>query len=152
MLNRPTPPFVIALFFFAILFMIILSANAQLPPPTLTCKGTEACVRWAPSAGWNNGPGKPITPYAAGVVVSYNVYSYTVAKPARVLRAVTQGTEVKITGLAPGETKFVVKVLASTTTSVSDDSPIASKIIRLAAPTDGKIERPTDGGIENSKP
>lgn len=146
---RLTPPFVIAMIFFAMVFLIILTSSARAQVFTHTCKGTEMCFAWTKVDTYADK-----TPIPAGKVVRYSVFSVGDA----VQRAQTTELDVKITGLAPGNRCLVViaQVLGDGPSHAADDpgpqsdpTPNRCKMIKLPAPTDGKIESPTDGAIEN---
>lgn len=108
---------------------------------TLTCTSSQACVAWRAAPGWSDG-----TPFAAGTQVSYNVYSQ-MGNQVPVLRGTTQGLEIRIVGLPPGRHFFFIRTVVGLVESLN--SNIAEKMIRFPGPTDGSIEAPRDGAIEN---
>lgn len=108
---------------------------------TLVCTSSQACIAWAPSSGWADG-----TPYPSGTIVTYYVYSQADNQPP-VLRGTTTGLELKIVGLPPGPHWFFVRAMVATAESANSNT--APKTIRFPGPTDGSIEAPTNGGIEN---
>lgn len=133
---RLTPPFVVTMIFFAVLFVIIMSTARA---AALTCNGTEACIAWLPSTAWDDG--RPIvTP------VAYNVWGHASGVSVWKLLGQTTGLEIKIVGLSPGNWTFAATAVTMGVESVFSNSTV--KKIRISAPTDGKIESPTDGAIE----
>ena len=120
--------------------LLLASASAFGQTHTLTCSSSLACVAWNASSGWSDG-----SPYLPGTPVTYNVYTQP-ENSAPVLRANTAGLEIRIVGLPPGKYFFFVRTLVNGQESIN--SNVASKVIRFPGPTDGKIERPTDGSIE----
>lgn len=145
---RLTPPFVIAMIFFTVVFLIILAGTAR--PAAAVCNGTEMCVSWGRPATYSNG-----SPLAATKVVRYTVFG--VGGDSSQF-AQTTAVSVKLIGFPPGNQCVVVvaQVLGDGPTHAADDpgpqsdpGNQACKMIKLPAPTDGKIESPTDGAIEN---
>ncbi len=118
-------------------FLLLVSGNA-----VAACAGHLACLSWSASPGWTDG-----TSYAPGTVVTYTVYKAT--DPSLLgsqIAATTTNLSATLTGLAPGVWYFAVTASADGKTSVL--SGIVQKRIRNRAPTEGSIERPTDGAIE----
>lgn len=145
---RLTPPFVVTMILFAVLFLIVMTA-ARAQVFTHTCNGTELCVAWKQITTYNNGASIP-----PNKVVVYSVFSVGDS----IQRAQTTTLDVKITGLKPGNRCVVVlaQVMGDGLMGTPDDpgpqsDPSSSKckMIKLPAPSDGRIESPTDGGIEN---
>lgn len=117
--------------------LLFVSGNAF-----AACAGHLACVSWKASPGWTDG-----TTYAPGTVVTYTVYkAQSPSLLGSQIAATTTSLEVTLSGLAPGVWYFAVTATADG--KVSSLSGIASKRIRNRAPTEGSIERPTDGAIE----
>ena len=125
----------------ALLLLAVTAAQAQ--THTLTCTSSQACIAWRASPGWESGG-----PFSPGTVVTYNVY----AQPENgtpVMRGSTTGLEIRIVGLPPGKYFFFVRASVAGVESIN--SNLATKVIRFPGPTDGAIEAPTDGGIENKR-
>lgn len=142
---RLTPPFIVAMIFFAVLFVLILSVNAH--AGTLTCNGTEACVEWRAPTTWTDDT--PAQPHPITTSIIYNVWGHPVGPTTWTLLGQTTATEIKITKLAPGDWTFVVTAVVLGVESLISNSSV--KKIRIAGPTDGKIESPSDGAIEDPK-
>lgn len=142
---RLTPPFIIAMIFFAVLFMLILSVNAR--AASLTCNGTEACIEWLAPTTWNDDT--PAQPHPITTPIAYNVWGHPVGLTTWTLLGQTSATEIKIKGLSPGDWTFAATAVTMGVESLLSNSSV--KKIRISGPTDGKIESPSDGVIEDPK-
>lgn len=133
------------------LILWAVSANAACPTKVA---GNVACISWLASPGWSNN-----AQYAAIDQVRYTVV--LVNKTTRaVIREVGTTPSLDLTtspgSLQTGEQCFAVKTVVTTPipeggsrVAESGLSNVACKNIRPASPTDGAIERPSDGAIED---
>lgn len=121
-----------------LLLLCAVSARAIAQTP---CAANIACVSWIASAGYTNN-----TPYPAGTVVQYVVK--LVSSTGTVIRDLGSTTSLSYTakGLPKGSRCFAV--VARVQGIDSTLSNVTCKVIRFPAPSDGKIEAPTDGAIE----
>jgi hypothetical protein len=105
------------------------------------CNNTEACLSWSASKYSDNSTIPP------DVTVLYTVYrSPNPGLLGSMIVTQTTARQLKVTGLPPGVWYFAVA--ASVDGMQSALSTAVSKQIRKPAPTDGAIERPTDGALE----
>lgn len=127
---------------------------AALAPATHPCDekipANVACVRWSASPGWSNS-----SPYLTTEVVSYELWrvsktnvdsGFLVDSTSNLYYKTTPGQ------LDLGERCFVVRtkvITALGVTSFSAFSNMACKTLKFPAPTDGAIESPSDGAIED---
>lgn len=108
------------------------------------CPRTSACISYPAVTKWTTGE-----TVAADVVVSYEIYRQGTAGP----RITTKALSVELQRQPAGRQCYYMVAIFSKdgVDYVSSPSAITDKtckLIRSAAPTDGAIERPTDGALE----
>jgi hypothetical protein len=121
----------------ALVCSILALAQAQ-----TTCKGTEACLSWRAPTRYTDGTSIP-----AGTAITYRIYRQTNGIMTG-LSNTTSSTSIKLISQPRGEQCYAVTANIGGSESVI--SNIGCKLIRSPGPTDGSIERPTDGGIERN--
>lgn len=114
-----------------LLFLAIVCSSAH-----AACPGSSACLYWQASTQWTDGT--PIT-----TEVTYTVFRGSIAVGTTKLLALILGPE------PTGNQCYTVTATAEGKTSVPSNQ--ACKLIRPAAPTEGAIEAPSDGGIEDRR-
>lgn len=128
--------------------MRILSSLALLllAPAVFACENTPghlACLEWGAPTKYVDGTSIP-----TNKTISYRVYRSREAATVGAFPAEqTNSTTITIAGLAVGSWCFAVT--ATVDGRESSLSGIACKTIRFRAPTDGAIESPSDGAIED---
>lgn len=125
--------------YFSALAFLLFSAAAFGTCPKIP--STDVCLEWTASTHWVNG-----TPIAAGTVITYTVWRAT-ADP-NVF--VNLGQTTTLQRIVRNEPRGVqcYRITATVTGVSSAFSSAACKTVRFGGPTEGTIERPTDGGIE----
>jgi len=109
-----------------------------------SCPRTDACLTWLPPTEYTNN-----APIPAGTVIDYFVYRDTklvVTPPIRGIAGQPMAYNLRLE--PPGFRSYTVAAIVATKVS-APSSPPATKLIRAPAPTEGAIEAPTDGGIED---
>lgn len=122
-----------------LLALVLLPVASFACPPKVP--SDRACVHWTPPT--KNTDGSTLTNLSG-----YRIYFGT-SPSALTLVAPTGASNVEATIIPPkvGTWYFAVAAVASTGAESAKTNPV-SKLIRLPAPTDGAIEKPSDGSIE----
>lgn len=112
----------------------------------LTCKSSEACLKWFAPTQYEPECGScTAKPIAVGTLITYRIYRQTNGIMTA-LANTTTGTQIKLINQPRGQQCYAVMAIIGGTESKL--SNVGCKMIRFSGPTDGGIERPSDGGIE----
>lgn len=105
------------------------------------CPGHVVCIEWRASTGWSDG-----TPFAAGTVPLYKVYRRAKDGGPVTMVLSTTALEATLTNEPRGSQCYVVTATVDGKESLYSNE--GCKLVRIAAPTDGSIEAPSEGAIE----
>jgi len=120
--------------------LALLFSGPHLHSQTMTCRSSEACISWRAPTQYIDG-----TSIAQGTAITYRIYRRTNGIMTA-LPNTTAGLAMKLIDQPRGEQCYAVSAIIGGTESAL--SAIGCKMIRFSGPTDGRIERPTDGSIE----
>ena len=129
-------------YFIPVAAALLCSSLALVQAQQLTCKSSEACLSWGRPLQYIDGTAIPAT-----VEITYRVYRRTNGIMTA-LANTTTGTAIKLINQPRGEQCYAVTAIIGGNESAL--SNMSCKFIRFPGPTDGSIERPTDGGIERN--
>lgn len=106
---------------------------------TPSCPSTDVCLSWTPPTKFTDGTAIP-----SGTAITYKVYRDGGSSSIAVVTA----SSTRIPNEPRGTHQYVVT--ATVGAAESENSSAVSKTIRFAGPSNGSLERPTDGAIEPS--
>jgi hypothetical protein len=132
---RLTPPFIITMAIFAVLFSIIFAASAQAQG---ACPNTIACVDFTPPTTYEGGAPIPAVKIAQMTCHIWAALQGSTKRDVAVLPCANRTAS--LTGLPTGMNCF--QVTAQLDGVMSAPSNESCKRIRAPAPTDGAIEDP----------
>jgi hypothetical protein len=145
-------PSIVAALVCAILLLFVTSLSwgqAACPAPSIPpapCPSDRLCLNW--DAVVTNEDGSPFT--AAQLPLSYRIWRLIPGPQFLRLPYSTAGLSIGIVGEPRGLQCYAVQAVDKLGRE-SGLSCYSCKTIRFPGPSDGRIERPTDGGIESSQ-